>query len=169
MEPSAGSVGGPGPLLERVFERIHRESMQGLPLVNPALRVRAVGFRRLADAGRWVGVLVTPWFMNLMVLSDGTRPLPEAATGERVTLRFPSGAYRFTAGEVEEVGRYLFCSLASPVHCFPDAETAERTAAEVMELLLRAPEGAQEAPAPDPGRRGLLGLGRCARRAEAGA
>ena len=50
------------------FERIGRESMRGLPFYNESLSVEAIGFDRFGDG--WLGVLITPWFMNLMLVSD---------------------------------------------------------------------------------------------------
>ena len=63
------------------FERIGRESMRGLPFYNEALSVEAVGFERFGDA--WLGVLITPWFMNLMLVSDQPIPYSEAANGRK--------------------------------------------------------------------------------------
>ena len=56
----------PGPALEAAFLRIEREAMDGLPLLNKALRVQAVGFERWQ--GQWLGALVTPWFLNLVLV-----------------------------------------------------------------------------------------------------
>jgi len=57
------------------FDDIARTRMVGVPLLNPALQVEAVGFTlqaegegELAGAGVAVGILVTPWFMNLVRL-----------------------------------------------------------------------------------------------------
>ena len=46
--------------------------VKGLPIYNPTLAVEAVGFRE--HEGRQVGVIVTPWFMNLTVLPIGGGP-----------------------------------------------------------------------------------------------
>ena len=52
--------------LEGAFARIHRERMADVPILNEALRVEAVGF--VARGDEVLGVLVTPWFMNLMLV-----------------------------------------------------------------------------------------------------
>ena len=49
-----------------IYQRIADERMQGMPFVNRALRVEAVDFRAWDD--HQVGVLITPWFMNLILL-----------------------------------------------------------------------------------------------------
>lgn len=55
-----------GNSLEEIYRRIHREKMLGLPILNPALEVEAVGF--LPYCGHSLGMLITPWFMKLMLL-----------------------------------------------------------------------------------------------------
>lgn len=55
--------------LEFVFQRIERTAMGGIPILNPALCVSAVGVRQWQ--GEWLAVLVTPWFMNLVLLPSG--------------------------------------------------------------------------------------------------
>lgn len=124
----------PSPLLEQIFTDVQHRRMAGIPLVNPRLAVRAVGFTRWQ--GRWIGALLTPWFLNLIMLparEDGWEPLAE---GQRRRLPLPSGDYQFVGGHEERLGPYLFCSLLSPVHQLSSQQEAERIAGEVMELLL---------------------------------
>jgi [NiFe] hydrogenase assembly HybE family chaperone len=120
--------------LERVYQGILTERMAGLPLVNPVLQVRAIGFRPWHEG--LIGVLLTPWFMNLMQLPsrpDGLAP------GQQLSYRFPSGDYRFTVGEEPGIGLYLMCSLYSPVFQFQDQATAEAVAEQILVDLLREP------------------------------
>ena len=68
--------------LEQVFAHIAATRMQGVPVQNPALRVQAVGFAPQADpdGGEWLlGVLVTPWFMNLVWWVLGKKPAARSA------------------------------------------------------------------------------------------
>ena len=120
--------------LEQLFTRIERERMQGLPILNPALQVKAVGFTEWQ--GHCLGVLITPWFMNLMLLpSEGDEWL-EMGIGDKQLHQLPSGPYEFILGEEPGVGRYQMCSLFSPVFEFADQETAEATAEAVMQALM---------------------------------
>jgi len=122
--------------LERVFKRIHSERMQGLPVLNPALEVEAVGFRGHDDG--CLGVLITPWFMNLMLLpgeGDDWRGIP---AGSVQVHRFPSGTYEFIVGEETEIGHYQLCSLFSPVFEFADQAAAVATAEAALDALLDA-------------------------------
>ncbi len=122
--------------LEEVFSRIHVQRMQGVPVLNRALRVQAVGFTPWQ--GYSVGVLITPWFMNLMLLSGRDGEWKELPVGGKLTHRFPSGACEVILGDEEGLGRYLMCSLFSPVFRFADQPSAVTTAKAVMAGLMDA-------------------------------
>lgn len=122
--------------LEQVFSRIERERMQGLPILNKALRVRAVGFCEWQ--GHCLGVLITPWFMNLMLLPCEGDDWQNLRIGDKQLHQLPSGPYEFILGEETGVGRYQMCSLFSPVFEFADQETAEATAEAAMAALMDA-------------------------------
>jgi [NiFe] hydrogenase assembly HybE family chaperone len=141
-----GFESDPSPVLERVFARILAEDVSDMPLLNPALRVEAVGFAR--DELGWLGVLVTPWFMNLMLLPAAGVPWQALATGAKRRLRFPAGEFVFFGGWEEQLGEYLYCSMFSPMAQFADHESAWATAAEIRPLLYRAADaGTGAAPA----------------------
>ena len=122
--------------LEQLFRNIEQERMQGVPLLNPALRVKAVGFRHWQ--GRCLGVLVTPWFMNLMLLPCEGDEWQALQIGDKQRHLLPSGSYEFIVGEEAGIGRYQMCSLFSPMFEFADQETAEATALAAMEALMDA-------------------------------
>ena len=116
--------------LESLFTTIEQTRMQGLPMLNGRLHVRAVGFHEWDD--KLLGVLITPWFMNLMVVADAPKPL---RVGEVKHFVFPSGSYEFVAGYEVPVGWYHSCSLFSPVFEFEDQAAAEATAVAALEAL----------------------------------
>ena len=118
--------------------------MRPLPQYNAALEVDAVGFREYH--GRQVGVVVTPWFMNLTVLPAPDEQPPWHA-GRITRLDFPSGPYDLMVGEAEGVGRIATTSLFSLMHDFADAETARATARAALDALFEAP---RPAPPPEP-------------------
>jgi [NiFe] hydrogenase assembly HybE family chaperone len=120
--------------LECQFNKIEQQRMQGLPLLNPALQVEAVGFRVWNDL--CLGVLITPWFMNLMLIPHEGDSWTERQLGETQTHQLPSGPYEFILGEEEGIGRYQMCSLFSPVFEFADQEAAVETAEQVMLALM---------------------------------
>ena len=122
--------------LEAEYSRIQRERMVDVPILNPALEVQAVGFTEWE--GYCLGILITPWFMNLMLLSLRADEWAKLPAGTSISHRFPSGTYEFILGEEECIGRYLMCSLFSPVFEFQDQEAAVVTARAVMESLMDA-------------------------------
>jgi [NiFe] hydrogenase assembly HybE family chaperone len=146
--PVAGDAGAVAARVHATFGRVQRERMAGLPFVNEALRVELVGLRRWR--GLWLGALVTPWFMNLLLLpgdGEGTSEEPPArwprvATGEYAQFAFPAGTMSFLAGREGEVGEYLSCSLFSPMFEFADHETARQTAAACLVALFDSANGA---------------------------
>lgn len=121
--------------LEAAFVRIAGTRMAGLPLNNPALRVQAVGFRAI-DEHHQVGILVTPWALNLVVVGDRSSIDLRLAPDCRHSRDFPSGSYEFMGGEEAECGPYQFCSLFSPAFEFGDQDAALAMAEEIMHKLL---------------------------------
>jgi [NiFe] hydrogenase assembly HybE family chaperone len=130
--PVAGYATDPGPQVAEAFRVVHATRMRDVPLVNPALSVEAVGFESW-DA-HWLGCLVTPWFMNLMLLPRETEHWVPLRPGEKHTYLFPAGAFEFIGGREEAIGEYQACSLFSPMFEFADHATARVTA----EACLRA-------------------------------
>ena len=125
-------VANPAPLLEEIFRKILREQMHGLPILNSQLAVEAVGF--VAFEGLWLGVLITPWFMNLMLLS-GSAPCPKVAEGKFQTWQFSSGILKFSGDFAAELGAYQSCSLFSVMGAFSNQEEARTAAQTVMHNL----------------------------------
>nr|WP_255537760.1 [NiFe]-hydrogenase assembly chaperone HybE [Motiliproteus sp. SC1-56] len=131
--------------MEAVFNAILSERMAGLPVVNTALAVEAVGFQ--AWEGHWLGVLITPWFLNLLIVPKAGSPWPqqfETGKGKEVVLAFPQGEYKFSPRREESIGSYLSCSLASPVHEWKAQAEIRRTAEDVLQLLKSIPVRAIE-------------------------
>lgn len=155
-------------LLAAAFEHIARTRMASVPLLHAALRIEAVGFQPQADddgeAGL-LGVLVTPWFMNLLWLPGAqAAPLALGATRPR---RLGGETLSFLGGE-EDGCRFEACSLFSPMFEFADQAAARAVALAALEHL-RQPQTAtavaaapavKATPAPAapgaPTRRGLL-------------
>lgn len=129
--------------LEVLFRHVERTRMAGVPVLNTALTVEAVGFELVAvepgEAPAAVGVLMTPWFMNLVRL-----PLQPEAGADRVgrvrALSVGSTSFEFIAAHEPGLGVYEACSLASPMFEFPDQAIARATARAVLaELRPSAP------------------------------
>lgn len=120
------------------FTAIHAAQMRDLPLSHPGLAVAIVGFQDWA--GRALGVLVTPWCMNLVQLPGAEDDWNSLPAGAAELLALPSGRYEFTLTHDEALGAYRFCSLFSPMFDFEDQAGAIATAEAVMTTLFAAPE-----------------------------
>ncbi len=114
------------------FTEVWHSTMRDVPLVNKALRVEAVGFCR--HEGHILGVLVSPWFMNLVMLPDGA-DWSGLTAGEREVISFPSGDYEFLHNTREMTGGYKACSLFSPMGDFTRQKDATDVARAVMAAL----------------------------------
>ena len=142
--------------LVALFRHVERTRMAGVPVLNAALQVEAVGFEAAPveahEPPAAVGVLLTPWFMNLVWL-----PLQADTTADRVgrakVRAVGSTRFEFIGACEAGLGAYEACSLASPMFEFPDQAQARATAWAIL--------GALRPPAPGvfKGRRGFL-LGR---------
>jgi len=120
--------------LEQQFQAILTQRMAGVPVVNEKLAVRAIGFHRWQE-GWWLGVLVTPWFMNLMLLPEQA-PARAGRVGRSRCFTFPSGVYEFITGHEPLIGPYWSCSLFSPMTQFQDQAAAEATAAAALAAVM---------------------------------
>lgn len=139
--------------LEAAFRHIAATRMDGVPVLNPRLDVQAVGFEPEADGSHALGVLVTPWFMNLLrlPLRDAVAPLAVRTVAAR-----DIGTHRldFIGAFEPGVGAFEACSLFSPMFEFDNQAAAVATAHEALKEL----RASSRAPA-QPARRGFL-LGR---------
>lgn len=125
--------------LEAAFSEIARTRMADVPIINPALRVEAVGFREWE--GRWIGVLVTPWTLNLVLLPGQDATLIPLALDEKAVWHFPSGAYEFMGLNEPAIGPCHICSLISPVLDFATHDEALAVAQEIVIALFAGSVG----------------------------
>ena len=119
--------------LTETFQDIAAGRMQGLPVMNDSLQVEPVGFTPWA--GHVVGILIAPWFMNLLLLPGLGDDWSDLKEGSKALWELPSGDYEFTVARLESVGVYQSCALFSSVLDFPDQETARAIAETIMREL----------------------------------
>lgn len=117
------------------FREVYHAKMRDLPVVNQALHVEAVGFRPHGDS--FLGVLIAPWFMNLILLPGEAADWPGLRAGDKEIIGFPSGEYEFIHNSREMVGAYKACSLFSPMADFTSQLQALEVARAVMAELFR--------------------------------
>ncbi|WP_218005359.1 [NiFe]-hydrogenase assembly chaperone HybE [Hydrogenophaga palleronii] len=151
--------------LENFYRQVQTERMQGIPLLNAALCVEAVGFEWGADAEDPVaeGVLITPWFMSLVRLP--AQALPHGNQVGRSFVRdFGSERFDFIGAHDPAIGYHETCGLFSPMGEFTTQALALETAQAALALTRPAPAAAPAASEPVPARRAfLLGRGAGAR------
>jgi [NiFe] hydrogenase assembly HybE family chaperone len=153
--------------LQALFERIAATRMQGVPMLHPGLKVQAVGFE--PEPGRAdepspgsaaVGVLVTPWFMNLVWLPLGDEAAAAvAAVGQTRTRAVGCERFGFIGAQEDGFGAYEACSLFSPMFEFVDQAAAVATARAVLAELRRPPEPVKPPPVVASRRALLFGRG----------
>jgi [NiFe] hydrogenase assembly HybE family chaperone len=144
--------------LEALFRHIAAQRMDGVPILHPDLLVQALGFEVEPDGAVAVGVLITPWFMNLVRLPLAA-DVPMAAPGDSALRVVGRERFSFIGAEEPGFGAYEACSLFSPMFEFVDHEAARATADAVLAELRRIDEPAPAPALPDASRRAWL-LGR---------
>ncbi len=121
-------------MLEAAFTQIHQQRMNDVPILNNKIKVAAVGFHLWE--GSYIGIMITPWFMNLMLLPGDEQDWDELQELSKQSHIFPSGRYTFITGYEADIGKYQMCSLFSPMFEFADNTAALDTAeAAIKELL----------------------------------
>lgn len=123
------------------FREIWHSKMREVPLVNKALSVEAVGF--VSHEGRGLGVLLSPWFMNLVLLPREDEDWSGLVAGAKETITFPSGDYEFIHNVRDLVGGYKACSLFSPMGDFQSQMQATDVARAVMGELFKSDNRAE--------------------------
>ncbi|WP_417260332.1 [NiFe]-hydrogenase assembly chaperone HybE [Celeribacter sp.] len=117
------------------FTEVWHAKMRDVPIVNKLLHVQAVGF--MEYEGRPLGVLISPWFMNLLQLPAEGEDWSALTAGEKEIISFPSGDYEFIHNTREQTGGYKACSLFSPMGEFKTQAQAVDVAKAVMVALFQ--------------------------------
>ena len=139
--------------LEQLYDDIRVTRMVDIPILNHQLKVQAVGFREWNQ--HVLGVLITPWFMNLVLLPTEETDWSTYGVGSKHSYTFEAGLFEFIVGEEERLGKYMSCSMFSPMLEFADHEAAVQTAEAIVvgifneenkEVLGSEPWGEQEVP-----------------------
>lgn len=139
------------------FDTVWRTAMQGLPFVNDALQVRALRFARID--GDWLGGLVTPWCVQLMLLPGGGTLWANVSAGTRSAVALPVGMLPFIADSSDgTLQAFQYFPLVNSVSGLPDMASAEAVIHSALATALTPPAPPPEPAAPqiDTGRRRFL-------------
>lgn len=121
--------------LVRHFQYVYQQRMQGLPIVNERLRVEAIDFHE--HDGDVVGILITPWFINLIRVPNDAVTRSDAQ-GDKSTVAFPSGSIEFTVCRDQGIEYFQSAVLFRSVSDIPDQSVAVDIAQRVMRDLFSA-------------------------------
>ncbi len=121
-------------LLESTFNTIYKERMHDVPIINDKIEVHVVGFQQWQKS--YLCIMITPWFMNIMLLPGETENWDEKRETASSTHTFPSGSYTFLVGFEPGIGKYQMCSLFSPMFEFADNDAAVETAEVAIKELM---------------------------------
>ncbi|HGU7192254.1 TPA: hydrogenase-2 assembly chaperone [Yersinia enterocolitica] len=149
----AGHEQNPAALLEQVFGQVAADEMRGLPFYRDHIPLRACGFQLFEQ--QWIGALLTPWMLSLVVLPGPQQSWQRRAVGERLMLALPCGSISFTVSEIAGCGQYLSRSLMSPLDTSLSAERALQLAEQSARMALSLLVMDADAPA-NPRRRALF-------------
>lgn len=136
--PQAEEIAAP---IEACFNAILTERMAGMPILNNTLRVQAVGFHQ--RDGHWMGVVITPWLMSLMMLPAAPAEWDELELGAKRSIPFPARDYEFVVNEFDGIGRCLTHALYSPMFDFTDQDSAAAMAELALSQLSLETEPAE--------------------------
>lgn len=143
----------PSEFLAAHFEHVWQTRKRDLPSVNPALTVDVIGFSR--QQGDWLGVVVTPWFINLFMFSGGGELWGDIPAGQRRYVNLPCGTLQFIADDDPDLGPYQYCPVIAPVSSVPDMATARKAGLDALAAIIElpAPPVADTAAAAEPAQR----------------
>lgn len=137
----------PEDAVEAAFFRIQNTRMADVPILNPALTVQAVDFQ--CWQGHWLGVVITPWCMSILLLPGMTQNWQMVDENRRRFIKFPAGDFAFLGAFEPELGHYQSCALFSPMNQFASQAEAVMTARASIIGLLSVSATSPVKPAPD--------------------
>jgi [NiFe] hydrogenase assembly HybE family chaperone len=121
--------------VEAAFDHILQQHMLGMPILNPMIRVETLGFQLYEE--RIMGVVITPWLMNLILFPNENDNWQDMKIGKKQDHLFPSNRHEFMLNEIEGIGICQTLSLYSPMHDFENQDHAIAAATAFLEILLK--------------------------------
>ncbi|TDQ59089.1 Tat proofreading chaperone HybE [Mesocricetibacter intestinalis] len=131
--------------------QIIAQSMQELPFYRQDISCYCPNF--ILFEQQWLGTLLTPWTMSVLVLPGPEQVWPAREIGDKITLQLPYKALTFTVSGIEAIPHYLSCSLQSPLHTALTQQQGEQLCNDCLRMLLSLPS---KQDTPDQNRRNIF-------------
>ncbi|MGL6612384.1 hydrogenase-2 assembly chaperone [Aeromonas caviae] len=132
----AGFATNPAPLLVAQYERIAKQEMQALPFYHATMPIVA---ECVVFDGQWLGCVLTPWMLSVVVLPGPDQLWPVRSSSERLALQLPCGNLTFMVGALPETEQLLACSLMSPIDPHLGADEGRALVSSTLKMLLSLP------------------------------
>jgi [NiFe] hydrogenase assembly HybE family chaperone len=120
--------------IAQAFEYILNENMRDVPILNHRLQVQTLGFQRLDN--RLIGIVITPWLMNLIMLPNKEDDWDILELGKKKPITILGRSYKFMVNEIEGIGKCKTHALYSPMHEFNSQNHAIKTAMDFLNDLM---------------------------------
>ena len=146
----AGFEDNPSGLFRAVMCKV-AESMQDLPFYRQDIPCLTPDF--VLFEGQWIGTVLTPWMLSLVVLPGPQQQWERREIGEKLGLALPYKTVTFTVSGVESIPHYFSCSLLSPLDPHLTAEQAIQLTKDCLTMVLSLPVKQQ---APDLNKRQIF-------------
>ena len=127
----------PADQVETAFFKIYRDRMADVPIHNTALSVEAVDFQMWQ--GQWLGVLITPWSMSVMLVPRQIDGWEMPGENQRRFIQFPVGNMPFLGNAEPDLGQFLSCALFSNMAQFSTQSDAVQAARAALLALFKDP------------------------------
>ena len=133
----------PTKLLIEQYQHIAQQEMANLPFYRAEMPIKV---EMQEYEGQWLGTVLTPWMLSVVILPGPDQVWPRRALGERIALSLPRGDMTFMVGELPQTGQLLSCSLMSPIESHISATEGEALASDTLKMLLSLPVQDQATP-----------------------
>lgn len=124
----------PAPRVIQHYRSLWAQQGAGRWPVNPGLAIESTGFARCQ--GDWLGVLVTPWFLRLVMLPATGTLWGEIPPGQRRYVNLPGGTLAFTAAAGAEYFPAQYSNLVDRIEQVPDMASARRIAQDAWQTFV---------------------------------
>ncbi len=120
--------------LKQYYQGVYDSTMKDIPICNHHLSIDVLHWQTYGESGQ-LGVLITPWFISLVMQPAENVLTDDLKIGHVVEQSFPSGKYEFLVNYQEALGFYLTCALISETKLIVSHEVACALAQEMLVYL----------------------------------